>query len=77
MYYSHSCSVCSRVFYTYNNNKEQAARTIYYGIKQHLIDYNEDNRESEFDEGADIDIDEVYNGLTESEFPLSGGYELK
>lgn len=76
MHYSHSCSYCSKVFYTFSNSKEQAARALYYGIKQHLQDYDEDHKEYQFDDGPEIDIDEVYAALSESSERPSGGYEV-
>ncbi len=76
MYYSHSCSYCTKVFYTYTNSKHQAAKTLYHGIKAHLIEYNEDHKEYAFDDGAEIDINEVYVAITELTEKPSGGYEL-
>lgn len=76
MYYSHPCSYCSKLFYTYNTDKFQAAKILYAGIKQHLIDYDEDHKEYKFDDGPTIDTNEVYAALTESDTPPSGGYEL-
>ena len=76
MYYSHRCSYCTKIFYTYNSSKEQAAKVLYVGIKQHLIDYNEDHKEYDFDDGPEIDTNEVYNAVFELEDPPSGGYEL-
>lgn len=77
MYYSHACSYCGRVFYIYNTSKEQASRILYQGIKQHLIDYKEDDREYEFDDTPSVDTDEVYYAVDASEDPPSGGYELR
>lgn len=77
MYYSQNCSYCNKVFYTYNDNKERAAETLYEGIKQHLIDSDEDRKESKFDDGARVDTNEVYGEMAEANEPPSGGYELK
>jgi hypothetical protein len=76
MYYSQPCSHCSKIFYTYNSNKETAARTLYAGIKQHLIDSDEDDKETKYDDGPTEDTNEVYGEMTESNDPPSGGYEL-
>lgn len=75
MYYSHPCSYCGKLFYTFNKSKEQAANVLYYGIKNHLIDYNEDHKEYKFDDGAQTDINEVYSSISESSNQPSG-YEL-
>lgn len=76
MYYSHSCSYCTKIFFTFNSSKGQAASTLYYGIKKHLIEYEEDHKEYAFDDGAQIDINEVYAAVIESSDPPAGGYEL-
>ncbi|MEK6861497.1 MAG: hypothetical protein AABY07_05995 [Nanoarchaeota archaeon] len=76
MYYSHKCSYCSKVFYTYNTNKEYASRALYYGIKKHLIEYNEDHKEYKFDDGPKIDSNEVYANMIESTSAPSGGYRV-
>lgn len=76
MYYSHPCSYCTKIFFTYHTSKHQAASVIYYGIKQHLVDYNEDHKEFIFDDGPQIDINEVYAAVIESNDPPPGGYEL-
>lgn len=77
MYYSHPCPYCGKVFYTYSENKEQASRVLYAGIKKHLIDYNEDHKEFEFDEAPQIEMDQIYDVLTGSNEYPHGGYELE
>lgn len=77
MYYSHPCSYCNKVFYVFSDDQYQAAQMLYAGIKQHLIDYNEDRKEYEFDDYPETDIDEVYKSMAESNYPPSGGYELE
>lgn len=77
MYYSYPCSYCRRIFYTYNANKEHASEVLYRGIKKHLIEYNEDEREYEFDDGPEIDSDEVYYAMKSTDSPPAGGYELR
>lgn len=76
MYYSHPCSYCTKVFYTYSNSKHQASKILYSGIKKHLIDYNEDHKEYDFDDGPSIDTNEVYHALKVTKHPPAGGYEL-
>ena len=76
MYYSHPCSYCTKVFYVYENDKHTAAKILYHGIKKHLIDYNEDHKEYDFDDGPSIDTNEVYNTLKEANHPPAGGYKL-
>jgi hypothetical protein len=77
MYYTHKCSYCSRVFYTYNDNKEAAAHTLFVGIKKHLVDYGEDHKEYEFDDEHQTEVDEMYYAATESPHAPAGGYELR
>lgn len=76
MYYSYQCSYCSRLFFTYTNYRKQAASTLYHGIKQHLIDYNEDHMEYQFDEHPQIEVHQMYDSMEEHETRPPGGYEL-
>lgn len=77
MYYSYPCSYCGKVFYTFNDNKEQAARVLYEGIKEHLKEYDEDHKEYKFDEDPETEENEMYKEMTESNEPPAGGYELE
>lgn len=76
MYYSHKCSYCSKLFYTYHSNKNAAAKQLYQGIKQHLIDYDEDRKEYEFDEHPSIEASQMYREMVESDHKPAGGYEV-
>jgi hypothetical protein len=76
MYYIHPCSYCNKVFYTFDDNKSRASQTLYYGIKKHLIDYDEDHKEYDFDDGPEIDSNEVYAKMEERNSPPAGGYVL-
>lgn len=76
MYYSHPCSYCSKIFFTFNSDKDEAASVLYYGIRKHLVEYDEDHKEFKFDDGASIDINEIYAAVTESSEEPAGGYEL-
>ena len=76
MYYVHTCSWCTKVFYTYHNNREEASKILYIGIKEHLVEYGEDHKEHEFDEDPTIEIDQMYAALVETEEEPAGGYEL-
>lgn len=76
MYYTHPCSYCAKIFYVYHDSKEQAAKILYYGIKKHLVEWNEDHKEYQFDDGPQIDINEVYYAIVELADPPAGGYVL-
>lgn len=76
MYYSQSCSYCNKIFYTYNNNKDRAAQTLAAGIKEHLVESGEDEKEHKYDDGHREDSNEIYGEMHESNEPPSGGYEL-
>ena len=76
MYYSHPCSYCSKIFYTFSPTREAAAETLYLNIKKHLKEYNEDNKEHVFDEDPSIVTQEVYDHISESNEPPAGGYEI-
>ncbi len=76
MYYSHTCTYCSKVFYTYNENRESAANTLFDGIKQHLKEYGEDEKEHELDDGRYEDVNQIYSEMDGESEPPAGGYEL-
>lgn len=76
MYYSHKCTYCGKVFYTFNANQETAANTLYNGIKSHLKEYGEDEKEHELDDSVYEDVNQIYSGLDQSNDVPSGGYEL-
>ncbi len=77
MYYTHACSYCTKIFYTYHSNKEAAAKVLFEGIKSHLIEYGEDHKEYLFDEDPKIEIDQMYYAMIEyEEKPDGGHYEL-
>ena len=75
MYYSFRCTYCGRLFYTYDDSREQASKTLYYTVKQHLIDYDEDHKEYEMDDGEEMDSDQIYSEMVESNDAPPGGYE--
>lgn len=75
MYYTYPCPYCGKIFYTYNKNKEQASHVLYNGIKQHLIDYKEDEKEYEMDDGEQMDSDQIYYGMKELSYAPVGGYQ--
>ena len=77
MYYSHKCPYCGKVFYTFNDSKEQAAQILFTGIKKHLIDYNEDHKEFEFDEYFEKEVNQMYAEIVASSQRPEGGYELE
>lgn len=76
MYYSHSCSYCTKIFYTYHSSKVGAARVLFEGIKKHLIEYAEDHKEYQFDEGVEIEVNQMYYTMSESEEEPAGHYKL-
>lgn len=76
MYYSHPCTYCAVIFFTFNEHKEQASSILYYGIKQHLIDFDEDHKEYQMDDGPSMDINQIYEAIVESNEKPAGGYEL-
>jgi hypothetical protein len=77
MYYSFPCPYCRRLFYTYTNNKHQAASTLYYGIKRHQKEYGEDEKEHTLDdEYITTEINRIYTRLNASDDEPSGAYEV-
>jgi len=76
MYYSFPCSYCGKIFYTFSNSRHSASRTLYEGIKAHLMAYNEDHKEYKFDEAPSIEVKQMYSSASESSDPPQGGYKL-
>lgn len=76
MYYSHPCSYCRKIFYTYQDSKETASKVLYRGIKKHLIEWNEDHKEYKFDDGPQADSNEIYYAMAELKERPSSGYKL-
>ncbi len=76
MYYSYPCSYCSKVFYTFSENKQVASQTLYEGIKAHLMTYDEDHKEYQFDEAPQIEVRQMYASMTETSDRPQGGYNL-
>jgi hypothetical protein len=64
------------MFYTFNRNKEAAARSLYEGIKAHLIEYNEDHKEYSFDDAPKIEVSQMYYAMVETNTRPAGAYEL-
>jgi hypothetical protein len=76
MYYSHPCSYCGKIFYTYSNDRESAAKILYHGIKSHLITYGEDHKEYEFDEDPEVEVYQMLTVMVETSSSPAGGHEL-
>jgi hypothetical protein len=76
MYYSFNCTYCGRVFYTFNENKETAANTLYDSVKAHLKEYGEDEKEYEMDDGHQMDTDQIYSEMNGFDEAPTGGYEV-
>ncbi len=76
MYYSYTCTYCGRLFYTFNDNKEAAANTLYDGIKSHLKEYGEDEKEHQLDDGRTLDTSQIYSEMSGYDDEPSGGYEI-
>ena len=77
MYYVHPCSYCNKVFYVYRTDKMQAAEALYQGIKSHLIEWGEDDREYEFDDYPEKEINQMYYSMKEMNDPPHGAYEIR
>lgn len=75
MYYSHTCSYCSKLFYTYNEDKDLAAKTLYAGIEAHMKEYNE-SEDASFYHDPELDTNRIYSEIVESSEEPSSGYEL-
>lgn len=76
MYYIHKCTYCTKIFYTFSDSKMEAARILYVGIKDHLIEYDEDRKEYELDDYPEKEINDMYRQIKEMNEPPDGAYRL-
>jgi hypothetical protein len=79
MYYSYSCPVCGTLFYTYSASQQAASQTLYNGIEQHILNYNEENSGSDTLDHPDKmyeDVETIYEGLTPLDAKPEVGTEL-
>ena len=77
MYYSYSCPYCQKVFYVFNDSKEEAAKELYEGIDKHEIEYGEDKKDPilhEYDPETETDM--IYEKLQGSTEAPEDGYSL-
>jgi hypothetical protein len=76
MYYSFPCESCSKIFYTFNDDKNQAASVLYVALKQHLDSYGEKDRDDLFTHDTTTDANNIYNIMTATSSAPSGGYQV-
>lgn len=79
MYYEQPCSHCGKIFFVYSSNKdkESASKMLYHAIKKHLKDYNEDHKETKYDDGEYYDSQEIAGEMKESPDAPEHAYEVK
>jgi len=75
MHYSYTCPHCGKVFYTYNEDKEVASKTLYDGIEEHMKEFKESEDASFYHEPTE-DTNKIYSEMAESTDAPPGGYEL-
>jgi len=78
MYYSYNCPYCGKTFYVFSDNKDEASKELFEGIKKHEEEYGEDKKDStltEYDPGTEEDM--IYEKIEGSETIPSGGYPLE
>ena len=76
MWYCHQCTYCSKVYCTFNRDKWAAAKRLYTAIKKHLIEYYEDEKEHEMDDGEYADSTQIYDEAYEYNDKPAGIYEV-
>jgi hypothetical protein len=77
MYYTYSCVICGRVYYTFNENKQTAAQILYNGFMSHIKEYGEDHSEYDFRESPDKELYKMYYAMKESESVPYGAFMLE
>lgn len=78
MYFSYKCPYCSKLFYVYNDSKEEAAKALYAGIDSHEKQYGEDTKDyvlHEYD--AETETNMIYDTVEETEEIPSGAYPIE
>lgn len=77
MYYSTTCPSCGKVFYIFNDYRETASKILYHGIMKHMKDYGENVAMYDMDERPDIEEEQMYHAIKESQEAPDAAYELK
>jgi uncharacterized Zn finger protein (UPF0148 family) len=74
MYYLYNCPYCSKDFYVYNENKEEASKQLLAGLKKHEHEWGEDNKDETLTENdEETEANMIYDAMKESnEIPLDG-----
>lgn len=78
MYYSYSCPYCSKVFYIFSDNKEDAAKNLFAGLKKHQSEYGEDTKDTTLEKyNPEVETNMIYSSVSTSSQIPSGGYPIK
>ena len=78
MYYSYSCPACSKVFYVFDDSREDAAKKLFEGLKNHEHEYGEDQKDATLTEyNEETEEDMIYEAIKGSEEIPPGGYPLE
>ena len=75
-YFSHTCPDCKKVFFTFNDHKEQASQVLFNGLKQHMQNYKEPYIHQSADHYAEYNANSMYSSISESTQKPIGGYKL-
>lgn len=78
MYYSYSCPYCSKVFYIFSDDKEEAANELFAGLKKHQSEYGENTKDTTLQKyDPEVEVNMIYSSAsTSSEIP-SGAYPIE
>lgn len=78
MYYYYSCPYCQKVFYVFNDSKEEAAKQLFNGITQHETQYGEDQKDHTLQEyDPETETDMIYNAIQGSNEIPAGAYPIE
>jgi hypothetical protein len=78
MYYTYPCPYCSKIFYVYNDNKEEAAKQLYAGLDKHEEEWGEDKKDPilhEYDPETETNM--IYDAIEETDTIPLGGYPVE
>lgn len=78
MYYYYNCPYCSKTFYVFSENKEEASKELFNGLVKHEHEYGEDQKDATLTEyDPETETNMIYGSLNESESIPSGGYPIE
>jgi hypothetical protein len=78
MYYSYNCPYCSKVFYIFNDDKAEAAKELFAGLKKHQLEYGEDKKDTTLEKyDPEVETNMIYSSAAGTAEIPSGGNPIE